>query len=95
MSSLKTRKIKTSLKKKGFKEGNGDHKYYFLYINDRKTSIFTKISHGEGEINDFLIKQMSKQTRLEKNEFLDLINCPLSYEEYIELLKQRGHLIAK
>ena len=33
---------------------------------------------------------MKRQCKLEKNEFLDLANCPLSAENYFEILKRNG-----
>ncbi|MHB1697560.1 MAG: hypothetical protein ACYCSQ_05615 [bacterium] len=85
MASLKVKKIKQSLLKKGFqkRDGNADHTYYHYYtIDKKKTSIYTKISHGEKEIGDNLIGLMSNQLKLNINEFKGLINCPLSREDY-------------
>lgn len=89
MSTLKTREIKNGLLKKGFQELNNHHKYYVIIINNKKTSIKTKISHGDKEINEFLLRQMASQTGLSNADFIDLINCPLSLEQYINLLKDR------
>lgn len=36
----------------------------------------TKISHGETEIGDGLIMAMSRQLKLSKSQFQDLVNCP-------------------
>lgn len=88
MGIIKTKDIKYSLQKKGFFEEIGDHLFYFYYIDDKKTEIYTKISHGEKEIDDFLISKMSKQLRLSKTQFIDLIRCSLSKEEYKEIVIQ-------
>lgn len=90
MATLKTKDIRKSLIYKGFIEEDRDHKHYILIINNKKTSVFTKISHGKEEIDDGLIGCMAKQTRLSKKEFLDLVECPLSYEIYIQKLINQG-----
>lgn len=86
MRTAKTRDVKGSLLRKGFIEDNNDHKFYHLYVNDKRTSVRTKISHGETEIDTFVLKQMAKQVCLNNDQFEDLINCPLSYNDYIEIL---------
>ena len=64
MKPLKTDKIKSSLVKKGFSAENGDHKYYTLYCNGKKTHIFTKVSHGKPEVGEPLLGMMARQVRL-------------------------------
>ena len=93
MSVLKVKDIRNSLIVKGFhEEENRKHIFYHLLVGGKKTTIRTHVSHGETEIYDDLIDSMKKQTKLNKNEFLDLINCPLSKEKYIEILIERGHV---
>ena len=92
MGVLKTRTVKSSLLNKGFEQRENDHDFFHLYYNGKKTSIRTKVSHGESEIDDHLIDQMKKQTKLTKSEFLDLVNCPLSKDEYFKILLEAGHI---
>ncbi|MGE5630749.1 MAG: hypothetical protein ACM3TR_06570 [Caulobacteraceae bacterium] len=86
MKTAKTRDVKGSLLRKGFKEDNNDHKFYHLYVNDKRTSVRTKISHGETEIDSYILNQMAKQVCLTNEQFEDLINCPLSYNDYVAIL---------
>jgi len=90
---LKTKDIIYSLNKKGFVQDEKDHKFFYLFVNNKKTSIFTKISHGESEIDDSLIGLMAGQTRLRKKGFLDLIKCPLSFEKYVKILQENGNIV--
>ncbi|MBT3226316.1 MAG: hypothetical protein HN580_27490 [Deltaproteobacteria bacterium] len=84
---LKTRDAKTSLKKKGFVQDKKDHFFYYYHYKDKKiTSIRTKVSHGAREIDDGLIAMMSRQTKLTKKKFVDLIDCHLSKEDYLKHL---------
>lgn len=94
MSVLDPKKTYKNLKKKGFidsPERSSDHKYLDFYLED-KLVLYTKISHGNDDIDDYLIKQMSYQCKLTKKEFMDLANCPLSKEKYIKILSNKGLL---
>ena len=95
MPTHKTRKIVSSLAKKGFnpKKGRSKHIKYTLYVNGKKTSIFTWISHGLDEYNDRLLNAMRKELHLETSKELeDLVECPMSEEALISLLAKRGEI---
>ena len=87
MTTIPTNKIKQSLTKKGFIEDNNDHKHYWLYINERKTDVKTKLSHGQKECRSNLLAQMAKQLHLRRKDFDSLIDCTLGKEEYIQMLR--------
>jgi len=92
MPTRKTRKIVSSLTKKGFhsKKGKSKHIKYTLYVNGKKTSVFTWVSHGLDEYEDKLLNAMRKELRLESSKELDdLIECPMSEKELIALLVKR------
>jgi hypothetical protein len=61
-------------------------------VDGRKTQIYTKVSFGSKEIGEFLIKKMSNQLKLNKKEFIDLVNCPMSFETYVKKLQKEGVL---
>lgn len=84
--------VAANLKRKGFTPDDGDHTFYRLFVGGKNTGIRTKISHGEKEIHDGLLGQMAKQTKLVKKEFLELVDCPMTLERYVELLRERDHL---
>lgn len=93
MSTLKANKISGNLEKKGFKkETKHDHYKFYFYIDGKKTSINTKISLGENEIGEPLIKKMSDQMKLNKLQFIDFVSCTISKEEYTCILKEKGFL---
>lgn len=93
MTSLSSREVYDALASKGFRNSNTDHKRLILYINGGKTGIHTKISHGpQHDIHDGLIARMKKQLRLSKSQFLDLIKCPLSYDDYVDILRNNNQL---
>lgn len=92
MSVLKVSDIDKNLQKKGFVSHSGDHIYYFFYDNNKKTDIFTKVSHSADEIGDPLISRMSKQLKLSKDQFIKFAKCIISENEYKEILKEGGYL---
>lgn len=93
MVALNSRKVESSLLKKGFVQEPGDHKFFYLYVDGKRTGIRTKTSHCGQEINDYLIRQMSRQVQLDKSDFLDLVNCPLSKEKYVQILKEKKSIL--
>lgn len=79
--------VKKILLKKGFELCPGDHDYFFVYRNGKKTAVNTKISRGSSkDISDGLLNAMMKQIRLEKNDFERYLNCTMSGDEYIQYL---------
>ena len=89
MSVLDPRKAEKALIKKGFVKVDTHHHYY-TFIYEGKVVARTRMSHNNQEINNFLISAMSRQCQLIKEDFLNLINCPLSKEGYIKKLKDKG-----
>jgi hypothetical protein len=88
---LDKRKVENAICSKGFRIDD-DHHHFFIYytLDGRRTSIRTHTSHGsKGGINDFLIGKMSRQCRLHKQQFLDLVHCPLARETYEEILREQ------
>ena len=88
----KTKDIDQALIKKGFAKREGDHHFYEFIYKSQKTALRTKMSHSHKEISDQLVAHMSRQLKLVKKDFLSLIACPLSKEDYIQLMRQGNWL---
>lgn len=92
---LDKNKALKNLQKKGFsvsKHKSVDHHYLEFYHNEILI-LYTKISHGsKKDLDNYLIKQMSDQCKLNKNEFAEFVNCTLSQESYIEILTEKGYI---
>lgn len=86
------REVMGALQRKGFHLVQRDHAYFQLYVDGKKTPIYTKVSHGEREIHDSLLGAMSRQLRLSKGQFGELVECPLSEAEYVGILREGGHI---
>lgn len=94
MSALDPAKTYKNLKKKGFvdtKTKSTDHKRLEFFYED-KLVLSTKLSHNNKDLGNHLIHQMAVQCCLEKNDFIDLAKCPLSKEDYIQILERKGIL---
>jgi hypothetical protein len=87
MGARKHDDVLSSLRRKGFKEEPGDHVILrYCNLEGQKTKFRTKLSHNKQDLNDHLISQMAKQCGLNKQQFLDLVDCPLSQEQYEEII---------
>jgi hypothetical protein len=88
------RDVESGLGNKGFRLQDGDHHYYVYWSEAGKKSMAkTKTSHGAGrDISDDLLAKMAKQCGLTKGNFLKLVDCPLTRQEYESLLKSAGKL---
>ncbi len=47
-------------------------------------------SHGKGDIPGKVVNKIRGQLKLSLEDFKTLVSCPLTYEDYIEILKQKG-----
>lgn len=90
MTTRKVKEIESSLGKKGFELKQTHHRMYTLFVEGKRTSIRTRISHGLKEYDDHLLGQMAKQVKLTKEQLLELIDCPMSEEQYRKILLDSG-----
>lgn len=86
--------IQSGLLKKGFKEEEKrGHKQFRLYVDNKKTGISTGISRGS-EYKEYardLLTYMARGLRLDKtSQLVDLIKCPMKYEQYIAHLRSKN-----
>ena len=86
--------VQRGLQKKGFTARQNDHTFfYYKTLEGQKTDVWTKVSHGsKKDIDDSLITQMSHQCKLQRKDFIALINCPLKREKYEEILRRQGEI---
>lgn len=85
------------LSKKGFvRNDSRSHVFYNCYYEGKDTGIATCISHGRkhADIGPDIVNSMRKQLKLDKiQDVKDLLNCPMSKEQYFDILKQKGFLV--
>ena len=89
--TISRKKIEKSLAKKGFVLNESkDHRYFHLFYKGIDTGVFTYVSHSGKDIDDYLISKMQKQLRLDNKRLAcDLFNCPMSKDDYLDILIQK------
>lgn len=92
MKPRRPRELRTALDGKGFRPRENDHTYYHFYDAGLKTGIWTKISYSRREYGDRLLGLVATQLHLRNAELEDLLDCPLSEEEYRLRMSQRGFI---
>ena len=90
LGTRKNYNIANSLLKKGFEEKHSSHTHLTYFIDGKKTSIFTFISHGKKEISDQLMHQMAKQLKISHEQFCELVDCSMGGETLREFYLDEG-----
>jgi hypothetical protein len=87
------RKVKNNLQRKGFIEEQGAKHIHYIFVHKGIEICRTKMSRNDQDLNDYLLSKMQKQLKLDKiRDFIRLIDCPMSEEEYIDILKYKDLL---
>ena len=88
--------IEAALRKKGFRESEvADHrKFHFWTLEQKKTAIWTKTSHGTKYkvLSDDLVAKMAKQVKLKTRDFAAFVACDVEQEQYEQILSKQGLL---
>lgn len=84
---MKKKDIERIFTKLDLKVRATDHNYGWLIVN-RKKILRVHYSHGR-DIPDNVVNKIRGQLKLSTKDFKNLINCPLSYQDYIAILKQK------
>ena len=97
VKTIKRDKVISSMKKKGFEVTNKkkDHYYCTLKVNGKLTSIRTRISAGSNynQLGIDIITGMSKDLKMDKNIFLEFVDCTYTYDNYITALTTKNLLV--
>ncbi len=67
------------------------HNYGWLVVKGKKI-LRVHYSHGKGDIPERVVNKIRGQLKLAQKDFKKLITCPLTYDDYIAILKQKGLL---
>lgn len=91
--SIERKQIESALRKKGFVEEGGDHKYFYHEVDGKRTGAYTKVSRGTGykDYGIHLLKAMKMQLRLDTLEQVKrLLECPMDADEYNGILRKKS-----
>lgn len=95
MKPRKNKDIQKVLLKKGFilEPAKDHHQFYYLVIDGKKQAIKTYFSHSKKEYDKFLMNQIKKQLKFRETEKAeDFFDCPMSGQQYIEMLVELGEI---
>jgi hypothetical protein len=93
MAPRPTRIIRAALVQKGFvQQEDSSHQAFVLFVDGEKKKVHTHYSHGARECDDYILGLMSRQLLLSRSQLNALIDCQMSGEEYVTMLKERGEL---
>ena len=91
----KRKDVEAALERKGFARVEGNH-HFFIYLtrDGLKTRAKTKTSHSPKvrEIDDGILREMAWQCLLTKPDFLKLVDCPMSRDDYERKLTDLGEV---
>jgi hypothetical protein len=90
LGTRKNYNIANALLKKGFEERQSSHQYLVLFVDGKKTSISTFVSHGKKEIGDGLMHKMAKQLSLPHEQFCELVDCTMSGQDLRDFYLENG-----
>jgi len=62
--------------------------FFYRTLQGQLTAIRTRTSHSGKTLDNYLLKQMAKQCHLEAEDFLLLVDCPLSRVSYESLVAE-------
>ena len=95
MKNRKSKDIQTVLLKKGFilEPEKDHHQFYFLQIDGKKQAIKTYFSHSLKEYDKSLMGLIKKQLKFNDTQKAeDFFDCPMSKEQYVEMLIELGEI---
>ena len=93
MPQLERRQVERSLPRKGFDRENREKHVFFVHRNGdgQKTGIQTFVSRGTDykSLGPSLVGTMARQCRLTSSQFIELVNCTITGDEYDCLVAEK------
>lgn len=88
---MRAREIDRAWNKLGMKIIETHHRRALFY-HDGRLILKTYRSHGKGELKGRQPEKIRGQMRLDREQFQDLVDCPLGRAEFIEILRTQSNL---
>jgi len=86
---LKMREAETLFAKLQLNVESSHHKTATLYYEGRAI-LRTRVSHGRGDIPPIIVAKMRSQLKVTEEQMRRLVDCSMSYVDYIALLTAKG-----
>lgn len=87
------RAIAKALTRKGFESVEGkSHRVFRLLVGGLETGVGTVLSRGSqsATLGAPLVGKIATQLHITGEQFKDLVDCPLSHEGYVAILREKG-----
>ena len=69
------------------------HTMFHLMAYRKRTSVRTRLSHGERRVDDWLQSQIARELRLSKRELWRFVKCEIGEQEYLGMMIEGGHVL--
>ena len=89
MKPRKTKIIARKLEQEDFRRKNSHHKFYCLFHENKKTTVWTKLSHSIEEYGDSLLSLMAKELSLSNKELNEFLDCNINHDDLVQMLKEK------
>ncbi|MCU0287184.1 MAG: hypothetical protein MUF15_12420 [Acidobacteria bacterium] len=87
---LKKQDIQAIFQKLKLEVRTTDHIYGWLVVDGKKI-LRVHYSFGKGNIPAKVTDKIRGQLKLDRENFINLVKCPLSRDGYIEIIKEKGY----
>lgn len=85
----KTKEVIAALGRKGFERSSNKHKkFQYVTLAGKKTDVRTFVSHSSKTLSASMLNAMARECALSTGQFLNLVDCPLSREEYEKIIEK-------
>lgn len=95
MSALRASVVEGALVAKGFDRIDRSHRVFQLVVDGQKTGVATHTSHNSQAIDDHLQRLMARQIHLPTDDFVRLVECTLSGQDYAAKMIEEGHVVLR
>lgn len=95
---IERRIIESNLPSKGFIRDDTHHRYFYHEYQGQRTGTYTYTSHGSKYkiYRENLLGMMKRQLRLNTiRQVIDLFKCPITGDDYNQILKDKGLIKSK
>ncbi|MEK6733562.1 MAG: hypothetical protein AABY27_00440 [Pseudomonadota bacterium] len=86
---LKKKEIESVFKKFKFQIKETHHKMAYLFY-ESKMILKSRLSQGSGNVPGNITDKIRGQLYLNQDQFRDAVQCPLDYDGYITILKEKN-----
>ncbi len=86
---IKKRELEKIFSKLELRVRSTGHRYGWFVFEDKKI-LRIYFSHGKGDVPGRVADKIRSQLKLSQNDFRRLIDCPLSLDGYVAILKDKG-----